>query len=91
MSERIWKYEILPGKTTLSMPSHARVLSVGVQGDMIVLWALVNPEYAYEQRQFRAFGTGWVISDDDWGNGPTKIIGTVQQAGLVWHIFEVGA
>lgn len=69
----------------VSMPASAEVLSVGVQGATICLWAMVDPALAVDQetRQVNVFGTGWPVARD-----PGKFLGTVQTPpGLVWHVF----
>lgn len=83
MSQVIWKFTLLPTNKTVQMPRGARVLSVGVQGDDIVLWAIVEPTNKTESRFFHVIPTGspMVIYD-------TKFIGTVQMGPLVFHVFE---
>ena len=89
MEQRIWKYELTPGRdTTLMMPRGARTLSAGVQGEALVIWAMVDPQATPEQRSFRVFPTGVTITEDDWQHGPSAFIATVQMGALVFHVFE---
>jgi len=82
----IWKYCIPLEPTTLDMPRLAQVLTVQMQGDQAVLWALVDPSQPKCKRRFAIFGTGHDIPDEV-GN----YIGTFQLLGgtLVFHLFEV--
>lgn len=90
MEQRIWKYELTPGKhTTLAMPRFATVLSAGTQGESLVIWAMVDPQASVEQRSFRVFPTGSSITEDDWGHGTSRFVATAQMGPLVWHVFEV--
>lgn len=81
----IWKYTLHP-KTELEMPKAAEILTVGIQGDDIVMWAKVNPEAPLETRTFLGFGTGHDLPDQI----PLKYVGTTLFTGhnLVFHIFE---
>jgi hypothetical protein len=82
----IWKYPLQPDVTTLDMPQGAQVLTVQVQGNRPVLWALVDPCQLKRKRRFAVFGTGHDIPDE-----VGKYIGTFQllDGGLVFHLFEV--
>ena len=85
---KIWKYELrVDDRLTVIMPRGARILSVGVQGKTICLWAMVTPETAEQERRIIAiYGTGNPLPDD-----PGTFIGTVQVPPVVWHVFEVPA
>ena len=87
MSKQIWKYEINIGKTKRDIPSNATILSVGLQGNNICVWALVDTEARTSERTFYVYGTGWDIEESV---EYLSCIGTVQDNnGLVWHVFEV--
>jgi hypothetical protein len=93
---KIFKYSLTGPTTILSMPSGAQVLSVGVQGADIVLWAQVDPEPVTRyDRKFNAINTG-----DEVPSGTpdrpeyAEYIGTVSVPAfvngvVVWHIFEM--
>jgi len=85
---KIWKYELrVDDRLTVIMPRGARILSVGVQGKTICLWAMVNPETAEQELRIIAiYGTGNPLPED-----PGTFIGTVQTPPFVWHVFEVPA
>lgn len=83
----VGKYELAPGATEVSMPRGAKVLSVGVQGDGVFMWALI-PQLSHlsEPRRFLVVGTGhlWPLT----AFGP--FIGTVFLGALMFHVFEGG-
>ena len=87
MSKQIWKYEINIGETKRDIPSNATILSVGLQGNNICVWALVDTGARTSERTFYVYGTGWDIEESV---EYLSCIGTVQDNnGLVWHVFEV--
>lgn len=67
----------------VAMPEGARVLTAQVQSSLICLWASVDPAAKQVNRCFVIAGTGEPI------DGSEQYIGTVQQGGYVWHVFEV--
>ncbi len=73
---------------TLELPTGAKVLHVGQQGDderTLFLWALVDPDRPPATRHFFLLATGQRFDANILG----PHIGTVQtKAGLVWHVFE---
>ena len=86
----IWKYDIpLNDRFILKMPKDAFLLSVDNQNEAGCLWALVDPDEAMEDRNFRLYGTGHPIVEDYYA---LHFIGTFQQRGglLIWHLFEYG-
>ena len=55
----VYKYELPFGDTAdVMMPDGARVLHVGTQGEVVFMWALVDPEAPEVLRQFYVRGTG---------------------------------
>jgi hypothetical protein len=83
---KILKYPLeLVSSQRISMPTAAQILSVQMQQDRLVLWALVQEERRQEGRSFDIYGTGEAI-DIDRGTG--KYVATVQQNEFVWHIFD---
>jgi len=70
----------------IDMPKDAQILHIGVQGNDICIWAVVNPmPEVYNRRTFFIVGTGTPFSHD---YVLTPFIGTVQMGAYVWHIFE---
>lgn len=89
MSFTIHKHEITDSFETIKfLPENAVILSLGMQGESIVFWALVDDSRSLEERRFRIFGTGWTIGVERLDK--LKFVGTVQTpTGLVWHVFEL--
>jgi len=78
----IWKFRLnLMEEQILLLPFGAEVLTVQMQGGVIVLWAVVSPAAAKVQWRFFIIGTG-----NDFIRLGTYI-GTVQQPPYVWHVF----
>jgi len=82
----IYKYEIPVGGGAIQMPNSAKILSVGVQGESLMLWAEVDPERSGYQRQVEVFGTGHPIRNEMCVS--REFIGTVFMSDLVWHVYE---
>ena len=87
---KIYKYaiELADGVTGHMMPTKAKILSVGLDGnDEVCVWMLVDETLATkETRFFRIYGTGWDIHKEK-----IEFIGTVpmKKNYLIWHVFEV--
>lgn len=81
--KQVWKYEIDPDETPIDMPLCAEILSVGFQGDILMLWALVDLDVDLVPRKIYARGTGHNIRADS-----PIFIGTAFKDGLVFHVFE---
>lgn len=88
----IWKYPFKPSEMALTgparhhafaMPVDAEILSLGIQNNIICLWALGETDAQKVHRNFCVVGTG---RSDDFEN--LKYIGTVQMSPFVWHVFE---
>lgn len=89
MNEVIWKIEIPAHEiSSIEIPHMGEILSVGGQGDSVVIWVKFLEEYKerLDIRHFEVYGTGHSIP----GGINRKFIGTVQLYGgsLVFHIFE---
>lgn len=92
----IWKFEIplhsfgvmMRDSFEVLMPDRAKILSVQLQNDKPVFWALVDPDEPRHDRFFRVIGTGHLVEDF-----PVDYVGSFQTAGgaLVWHLFELRA
>jgi hypothetical protein len=91
----VWKYEI-PIKEVfeIEMPAGAHILSVQVQLGKPCIWAMVNPEWSKEKRQFRLASTGEPIREtfiyDPKGGPVLAFVGTFQiHVDEVYHLFEL--
>jgi hypothetical protein len=85
---RILKYKVPEpneyGSVCISMPDHSLLLSVGLQNDQMVLWALVDESTFETGKKFIVLNTGSKIT-----SYIGKFIGTVTTSnGIVWHVFE---
>jgi hypothetical protein len=93
----IYKYEILKlGHNRLEMPQYAIPLSIGFQGDNLMMWAMVEPSNPIVAYDVHAFFTGAEIDTERYPNfvlGRNKFLGTTKgSAGLVatklvYHVF----
>lgn len=85
MSTRaVHKFALLLGsENRIEMDQTAGILHVGMQGHLLMLWAVVDTEAPKFTRTFKVFGTGELISD---GWLP---IGTCFDGPFVWHVFEL--
>lgn len=85
----VFKYVLEPGVSAITIPEGAEILTVQVQREQLVLWALVDPTAPTEIREFRVMGTGHEIGPEI---GPDRhtYVGTAQLMGgaLVMHVFE---
>jgi hypothetical protein len=84
---KIFKYELLTnfnGSQAIEMPQGAIVLTVQVQRNQPVLWAMVNPDAPKVRRRFWMFPTG-----DDGEMLGKDYVGTVQldRGDFVIHVF----
>jgi hypothetical protein len=69
---------------TVEMDWDAKILTVQMCDGVPTLWALVRKENGLANKCIRIIGTGHPIQAVDW----LDYIGTVQDRGLVWHVFE---
>jgi hypothetical protein len=69
---------------TLDMPDGAQILRADMQGERLIVWALVDPNMRMTTRRFRLAGTGHAIEQEDLSH-----ISTFFDGGLVMHLFEV--
>lgn len=84
----IWKYTLtITDYQHIEMPIGAVIRTVQAQDDELCLWAEVDTEAPLmHRRYFEIFGTGHPIH---YGMGVERAyLGTVQMAGLVWHVYE---
>lgn len=81
--QEIWKW-VLPvqAEFELEMPVFPQLLTVQLQDNTPVLWAIVSPEMTKEGHKFYCVGTGHEFIDHN-----KQYIGTVQDGPLVLHYF----
>lgn len=92
----IWKFKLGIETTEIAMPVNARIISVDVQWDDIVVYAMVDadPQGSLEMRTFVVYATGQKF---DYSSRKHKFIGTVQMSAgavapqmlLQFHVFEI--
>jgi len=81
----IHKYQLeIKGLQHVKMASHAKILSLQLQGGVPCIWAEVDSSNGMSQRTFEMYGTGHPFKDDL----DRSHIGTVIIEGLVWHYYE---
>lgn len=86
MIQSIYKYRITE---RLELPSGARILSAEVQGDAVVIYALVNP---YEKEKFdnyniKVLGTGWHVNSEELEGYTFLNTVLLLNNSLVFHVF----
>lgn len=89
--KRIWKYTLeLTAAQHVRMPRHAEPIAVAMQGDELVMWAIVHlcPDGKTVARKILVAGTGHPSFAEEMT--PFGHIGTVQDGALVWHVFDGG-
>jgi hypothetical protein len=80
--QTIWKFPLkVTGIQQVEMPKGATILCADTQGDVLCLWAIVDPDADRENRQIAIVGTGHGMAESE-----LKYIGTAQ---MLWHVFEV--
>lgn len=85
-STTIWKYEIpIADLVEICMPEGAVVLHAGVQHDIPVMWARVDPAARMVVRKFRVAGTGHALEPEVGEHLGTFLLNGGQ---LVVHVFE---
>jgi hypothetical protein len=100
VADRVWKFVFTnptsTGRVFVDMPASARPISVGLQGDQMVVWALCDPEQETEldmqvtgPRRFIVTNTGQEIPGFPDGG---RFLGTVtSDNGIVWHVWDADA
>ena len=71
--------------STIDMPERAKILSVDIQYDKPMMWALVDTTAPFEQRHFRFAGTGHALQEN------VVFIGSLHMynGALIFHVFEL--
>ena len=85
----IWKFKLNPAEQFVHMPRGARVLSAGVQGNDICVWAVVDPEAEKCLRAIKVYPTGSFMPPAD-NIDSAVFVGTVFLGWLVFHVFDSG-
>lgn len=90
MKRVVYKYQLNPTQTrqAVRLPLAAKILSVQMQGNDMVLWAMVDPETELtEERAIAIHGTGHAFYY------PVTHISTIllNEGALVLHVFEADA
>jgi hypothetical protein len=90
MRKSVWKYKIELDEFTVDMPRGAVILSVGMQGDAPVFWALVDVDAPKTRRCMLTVGTGHASPEESWEG--YRFVGTVGPiCGSLWfHLFDGG-
>jgi hypothetical protein len=85
----IWKFPVeVTDEFTIQIPRGGGVLSVQMQNDVPVMWALVDDAVPMASRRFAVHGTGHPVPNDR-----NRFIGSFQMMGgrLVFHLFEINS
>lgn len=88
----IYKYAINIGPVNLVlMPRDAKLLTVQLQNGEPFIWAEVDNVNDDVFRHIGIFGTGHALITSDVSD-PSKVayVGTFQQDGFVWHVYDLG-
>jgi len=89
MSTSVWKFPVrVTDEAVIEIPEGAHILSVGVQGDQLCVWAHVDPDARLVRRSILMAGTGHRREDLVWSD----FVGTVQMLDgqFVFHVFDGG-
>ncbi len=83
-TQRVFKYEVGAGCTSMELPSGAEVLHVATQADGVFIWARVSDIAPMTMRDIGYFPTGAAIPEG------AEFIGTAvtPDGAFVWHVFE---
>jgi hypothetical protein len=82
----VWKFQMLGRAFGVQMPCGARVLTVQLQNDDPVIWALVDPLAPAETREFYMAMTGESFDAEGY-----EYVGTYQAGWFVGHLFAKAA
>lgn len=84
-SYAVYKYSLSHGRS-ITLPVGAKPLSVIVQGNEIMMYALVDTsEQKKEEKDCLVLGTGWEIYGDPMEK--YNFLGTVVNEPYVWHVW----
>lgn len=89
----VWKWEVPQptetGRSYIDVPEETDPLSVGLQGDALVVWGLVSdPAYPKVMRRLIVANTGGRIPGFPL---VSRFLGSASAAsGVVWHVWDGG-
>jgi hypothetical protein len=96
-TRHVFKYPVpMPnetGRAFIDVPTDAEILSVGLQNDQMVVWALSDPDYEPEEG-YEAVGMVRLIVANTGQEIPgfpegARFLGTVTTSnGTVWHVWD---
>lgn len=81
--QTIHKYVVPPNNQGVVMYNHAEVLSVGSQGDDVVIWVKENPDNVQVVRNIMGVMTGDMVDPTHKHHGAVQL-----PNGIVVHVFE---
>ena len=88
MKKAIYKYPVtIDDEFELEMPGGGSVLTVQMQNEQPMLWAIVEPKLNKVKKKFVIVGTGHEYNEEYFNQ--LRYINTFQVDTLVLHLFEV--
>lgn len=87
MKLSVYKYPLEVRSNVIKVPLGAQFLSVGSQDGVLCAWALVDPSERMVEIELTVVGTGWEMTGD-FLETSNSFLGTVQEGGFVWHVFD---
>jgi hypothetical protein len=86
METKVYKYPLTGSDEchlSATVPAGAKIIHVGMQGNVFVIWCIVQPDTAVmEDLYFTVVGTGFDVPPDG------VHVGTVFHGPFVWHLFQ---
>ena len=86
----IWKYRLKLGENFVELPRDHKFLDAQLQDGRLTLWALVNPNSEFIDRDVLVIGTGIEMAEESFSFWARSYFATVQSGPFVWHIFDRG-
>jgi len=84
MSEVIFKYPLKTMVSIIEIPASAKILCVQMQHGVATIWVQLAKDDPTTKRSFAFVGTGSELPSQC-----KTYIGTIQDDGYVWHIYEI--
>ena len=83
---QIWKFDVAPTgePQTIKAPGLGKAVLFSVQDGKTRVWMKVKPGNAEVERRIQIVGTGENIPSN-W-----RYVGSLQDRGFVWHLFQEG-
>lgn len=76
----VFKY--LVNQKPIPMPTNAKFVHFGIQGNETFAWFEVNPNLPSVMKHIRVYGTGHSIPET------SKHLASLQDGPFVWHLYE---